>query len=49
MSKVNFVCEFNSIMRYARDYCLSLRERMGLPPVLAHESFLITLLFFLRE
>ena len=28
MSKVNFVSEFNSIMRYARDYSLSLRERM---------------------
>lgn len=28
MSKVNFVSEFNSIMRYARDYSLSLRERI---------------------
>ena len=28
MSKVNFVSEFNSIMRYARDNCLPLRERM---------------------
>ena len=28
MSKVNFVSEFNSIMRHARDYSLSLRERM---------------------
>lgn len=28
MSKVNFVSEFNAIMRYARDYCISLRERM---------------------
>ncbi len=28
MSKVNFVSKFNSIMRYARDYSLSLRERM---------------------
>ncbi len=28
MCKVNFVSEFNSIMRYARDYSLSLRERM---------------------
>lgn len=28
MSKVNFVSEFNSIMRYTRDYSLSLRERM---------------------
>ena len=28
MSKVNFVSEFNSFMRYARDNSLSLRERM---------------------
>ena len=28
MSKVNFVSEFNAIMRYARDNCLPLRERM---------------------
>lgn len=28
MSKVNFVSEFNSLMRYARDNSLSLRERM---------------------
>lgn len=28
MSKVNFVSEFNSFMRYARDSSLSLRERM---------------------
>ncbi len=28
MSKVNFVSELNAIMRYARDNCLPLRERM---------------------
>ncbi|MBQ8201645.1 MAG: hypothetical protein IJZ74_07755 [Clostridia bacterium] len=28
MSKVNFVSEFIAIMRYARDYSLTLRERM---------------------
>ena len=28
MSKVNFVSEFNAIIRYARDNCLPLRERM---------------------
>lgn len=28
MNKVNFVSEFNAIMRYVRDYCLPLRERM---------------------
>lgn len=28
MSKVNFVSEFNAIMRFARDNCLPLRERM---------------------
>ena len=28
MSKVNFVSEFNAIMRYARDNCLPLRERI---------------------
>ena len=28
MSRVNFVSEFNAIIRYARDNCLPLRERM---------------------
>ena len=45
MSKVYFVSEFNSIMRYARDYSLSLRERMQRPCHVRMVVFLLLVIF----